>query len=109
MLNERGAWNTLGLVGWFSETVGAQVAGIPWLPAFLEVAVVVGTPPMLAALVLAFFSSMTPYGTGPAPVLFGAGYVDTATWWKVSFITSLVNIVIWLGVGGLWWKVSGLW
>lgn len=157
VLNERGAWNTLvwfaalvmmasqlntlGLVGWFSETVGAQVSGIAWLPAFLiisllyfyshymfasntahvgamyaaflAVAITVGTPPMLAALVLAFFSnlfsSMTHYGTGPAPVLFGAGYVDTATWWRVGFIISLVNIVIWLGVGGAWWKILGLW
>jgi DASS family divalent anion:Na+ symporter len=157
VLNERGAWNTLvwfaalvmmasqlnslGLVGWFSETVGVQVAGFAWLPAFLiisllyfyshymfasntahvgamyaaflAVALAVGTPPMLAALVLAFFSnlfsSMTHYGTGPAPVLFGSGYVETATWWKIGFIVSLINIVIWLGVGGLWWKIIGLW
>lgn len=157
VLNERGAWNTLvwfaalvmmaaqlnnlGLVSWFSESVGGQVAGIPWLPAFLivsllyfyshymfasntahvgamyaaflAVSITVGTPPMLAALVLAFFSnlfsSMTHYGTGPAPVLFGSGYVDTGTWWRVGFIISLVNIVIWLGIGGLWWKILGLW
>lgn len=133
--------NTLGLVGWFSEVMGGAVEGIPWLPAFialslvyfyshylfasntahvgamyaafLAVALVVGTPPMLAALVLAFFSnlfsSMTHYGTGPAPVLFGAGYVDTATWWKIGFIASVINIVIWLGVGGVWWKIIGLW
>jgi DASS family divalent anion:Na+ symporter len=68
---------------------------------------------MLAALVLAFFSSlfssMTHYGAGPAPVLFGSGFVDIGTWWKLGFVVSVVNIVIWLGVGGVWWKVLGIW
>lgn len=81
--------------------------------AFLAVAIAVGTPPMLAALVLGFFgnlmSSMTHYGTGPAPVFFGSGYVEMGTWWKLGLLISVVNIVIWLGIGGIWWKVLGLW
>jgi di/tricarboxylate transporter len=28
------------------------------------------------------FSSLTHYGSGPAPVLFGSGYVELGTWWK---------------------------
>ena len=44
-----------------------------------------GAPAMLAALVLAFFSSLfsstTHYGTGPAPVFFGSGYVTQGEWW----------------------------
>jgi uncharacterized membrane protein YjjB (DUF3815 family) len=47
--------------------------------AFLSVSVAVGTPPLLAALVLGFignlFSSLTHYGTGPAPV-----FLVPATW-----------------------------
>ena len=133
--------NTLGLIPWFSERMGAAVGDQGWMTAFLilslayfyshylfasntahvsamygaflAVAVVVGTPPVLAALVLAFFSnlfsSMTHYGTGPAPVLFGAGYVDTGTWWKLGGMISVINIVIWLGIGGAWWKLLGLW
>ncbi len=133
--------STLGLIPWFSEWMGTAVGGSGWLTAFLilslayfyshylfasntahvsamyaaflAVAVAVGTPPLLAALVLAFFSnlfsSMTHYGTGPAPVLYGAGYVDTGTWWKLGGLISVVNIVIWLGIGGLWWKLLGLW
>jgi divalent anion:Na+ symporter, DASS family len=81
--------------------------------AFLAVAIAVGTPPVLAALVLAFFSnlfsSMTHYGTGPAPVYFGYGYVTMNDWWRLGFIVSVVNIVIWAVVGGVWWKVLGLW
>jgi divalent anion:Na+ symporter, DASS family len=30
-------------------------------------------------------------------------------WWRIGAIISVVNIVIWLGVGGLWWKLLGLW
>jgi DASS family divalent anion:Na+ symporter len=74
---------------------------------------IVGTPPLLAALVLGFignlFSSLTHYGTGPAPVFFGSGYVELGTWWKLGAIVSLINILIWAVVGGLWWKVLGLW
>ncbi len=133
--------NTLGFIPWFSRTVSAQVGGLGWVYAFLilslvyfyshyvfasntahvssmyapflAVSVAVGTPPLLAALVLAFFSnlfsSMTHYGTGPAPVFYGSGYVSMGVWWRLGFVISLVNIFIWLGVGGLWWKVLRLW
>jgi DASS family divalent anion:Na+ symporter len=133
--------NKLGFVTWFSQTIGKTVQNIDWVPAFLilclvyfyshylfasntahvssmyapflAVAVAVGTPAMLAALVLAFFSnlfsSMTHYGTGPAPVLFGSGYVDMGTWWRLGFFISVINIIIWMGAGGLWWKILDLW
>jgi len=133
--------NELGLIPWFGQTIGSAVEGVSWsvaflilslvyfyshyffasntahvssmYGAFLAVAIAVGTPPMLAALVLGFFSnlfsSMTHYGTGPAPVLFGSGYVEMGIWWKLGALVSVVNIVIWLGVGGVWWKVLGVW
>lgn len=133
--------NQLGFIPWFSETMGEMVAGYDWQIAFLvlalvyfyshylfasntahvsamyapflAVAIAVGTPPMLAALVLAFFSnlfsSMTHYGTGPAPVLYGAGYVPMSDWWRIGLLISVVNIVIWLGIGGIWWKIIGVW
>jgi divalent anion:Na+ symporter, DASS family len=82
-------------------------------PVFLGVALAVGAPPLLAALSLAFFSSLyaslTHYGTGSAVVLFGAGYVSQTRWWKIGFVVSLMHLVIWLGVGFGWWKVIGLW
>jgi len=133
--------NKLGMVPWFSKTMGGMVAGKGWIAAFLVLAlvyfyshyffasntahvasmyaaflgvsVVAGAPPVLAALVLAFFSNlfagMTHYGTGPAPVLFGTGYVEVGTWWRMGLLISVINIVIWVGIGGLWWKVLGLW
>jgi DASS family divalent anion:Na+ symporter len=79
----------------------------------LIVAVALGTPPELAALTLAFFSNLfgglTHYGSGPAPILFGTGYMAVGTWWKIGFIASLINIAIWMICGGLWWKLLGLW
>jgi divalent anion:Na+ symporter, DASS family len=81
--------------------------------AFLSVSVAVGTPPLLAALALGFlsnlFSSLTHYGSGPAPVLFGSGYVELGTWWKLGALTGIINLMIWLIVGSLWWKLLGLW
>ncbi len=82
-------------------------------PAFLTAAVATGAPGLMAALPLAFFSNLnaglTHYGTGSAPVYFSAGYVSQAVWWRLGFLISLLNIVLWLGVGPLWWKVLGLW
>lgn len=81
--------------------------------AFLTIAIAAGAPPALAALVLAFFSNLfaglSHYGTGPAPVFFGSGYVELATWWQLGALLSVVNIVIWVGIGGVWWRVIGLW
>lgn len=80
---------------------------------FLAAGLVAGAPPLLMALLLAYFSSLnastTHYGTGSAPVYFGAGYVSQPKWWRLGFLISLVNIVIWLGAGSLWWKLLGLW
>jgi divalent anion:Na+ symporter, DASS family len=79
----------------------------------LIVAIALGTPPELAALTLGFFSSLfgglTHYGCGPAPILFGSGYVTIGQWWKMGAIVSVVNVFIWMLFGGLWWKIIGLW
>jgi DASS family divalent anion:Na+ symporter len=81
--------------------------------AFLGALVLGGSPPLIAALALGYFSSLnaglTHYGTGCAPVFFGAGYVSQSTWWKLGFLISLLNLAIWLGLGSLWWKLLGFW
>src|SRR5262245_25499528 len=131
----------LGLIKWFSDQVAPIFSGIGWIPGmlglsltysyshyffasltahvsamyapFLAVAIGLGAPPLLAALVLAYFSSLfaslTHFGTAPAPILFGSGYVSLGVWWKTGLILSFVNILIWLSVGGVWWKILGLW
>lgn len=90
-----------------SAHIGAMYA------AFFAVAVAVGTPPLLAAISFAALSNimipLTHYGGGAAPILYGAGYVPQGTWWKLGFIIVTVNLVIWLGIGSLWWHLIGLW
>lgn len=80
---------------------------------FLIFAVAMGAPPHLAALLLGFLSSLfgglTHYGSGPAPILFGTGYVTIGQWWKVGAIVGFINIFIWMVIGSLWWKILGLW
>ena len=82
-------------------------------PAFFAVAIGLGAPPLLTALAFGFFSSLnaaiTHYGTGPAPIVFGAGYVTQPQWWRIGFAISLLHLAIWLPVGFLWWKALGLW
>ncbi|HEX6133768.1 MAG TPA: DASS family sodium-coupled anion symporter [Longimicrobiales bacterium] len=83
-----------------------------YLP-FLAVAIVAGAPPLLAALLLAYFSnlcaSLTHYGTTPAPIYFGADYVSQRKWWKIGFTVSLAHLIIWSVAGLIWWKVLGWW
>lgn len=82
-------------------------------PGFLTAAIAAGVPAIPAALALAYFSNLnagiTHYGTGSAPVFFSAGYVRQSDWWTIGFLISVVNLVIWLGVGIWWWKLLGLW
>ncbi len=82
-------------------------------PGFLAAALAAGAPPMIAALALAYFSNLdagiTHYGTGSAPVYLGLGYLSQSSWWKIGFLISVVNLIIWFGIGMFWWKLVGLW
>jgi DASS family divalent anion:Na+ symporter len=131
----------LGLIPWASKQMSGFVSGWGWVAAFivlslayfyahyffasntahvsamyaafLGTAVVAGAPPLLAALVLAFvsslFGSLTPYACGPAPVLFGGGYVSLGAWWRLGALVSVANVLIWMSVGGAWMKLLGIW
>ncbi|MEA2118019.1 DASS family sodium-coupled anion symporter [Halovibrio sp. HP20-50] len=81
------------------------------MAAFLTVGLTLGAPPMPFVLIMAATSSimmtLTHYATGTSPVIFGSGYLTLGEWWKAGFIMSVVNLVIWVVVGGLWWKLLG--
>ncbi len=80
---------------------------------FLAVTVAIGAPAGLTVLLLAYFANLsaglTHYGTTPAPIYFGLGYVTQKRWWTIGLIASVINILIWSIVGTLWWKVLGWW
>lgn len=133
--------NSLGVIGWFGTTTVYFVAGMQWHHAllflivvyfylhyffasvtarvsalyapFLAIAIAVGSPALLAAMALGYFSiicgGLTHYGMGQAPVFFSMHYVPMKVWWKLGAILSFTYLIIWLVVGGLWWKVLGLW
>jgi len=128
-----------GVLTWFTQNVQNYFGGLHWkfafpllallyfyshyffasstahvtsmYPAFLGLSLAIGTPPMLAAFMLIFFSNLfgglTHYSLAPAPLLYGVGYVDIKDWWKIGFLVSLVNILIWSTVGITWWKYLG--
>ena len=95
---------------YFFASSTAHVAAF-FIP-FLVLAIGLGTPPQLAMFVFIFTSSLfgglTHYSLSPAPLLFGVGYVPLKEWWKVGFVISVVNILIWFIVGPLWWKLIGV-
>ncbi|MFN2498387.1 MAG: DASS family sodium-coupled anion symporter [Pyrinomonadaceae bacterium] len=111
-------WLALGLLllvyfyahyGFASITAHATAMYVP----FLVVILAAGAPPYLAVLSLAYFSnldaSLTHYGTTPAPIYFGAGYVKQRTWWVLGLLVSLITIPIWVIFGFSWWKLLKLW
>ncbi|WP_405539776.1 anion permease [Streptomyces sp. NBC_00075] len=136
-----GRLQDLGVIGWFSDSITDAVSGVGWqaafvaltlvylfshylfasntahvaamYAAFLTAAVATGAPPVMAALVLGFISSLygglTHYASGPAPVLFGGGYVTLGEWWRTGLAAAAANIVIWMGVGAVWLKILGHW
>jgi Di- and tricarboxylate transporters len=81
--------------------------------AFLAVAIGAGAPPFLSAMslgcLIGLMGGITHYATGPAPIYFGAGFVPQGTWWKLGFIMSIINFLVFTLIGGAWWKVLGLW
>ena len=110
-----GALAVLALVYFYAHygfaSITAHVTAM-FIP-FLAVTMALGAPVGLTVLLLTFFANLsaglTHYGTTPAPVYFGTGYVSQKRWWTVGLIASILNIVIWSGVGLVWWKVLGWW
>lgn len=92
----------------FASTT-AHITGM--FAAFYAAGLALGAPPMAWALIMAAASNimmtLTHYATGTAPVIFGSGYATLGEWWRTGFVMSVVNLLIWLTVGTLWWKVLG--
>jgi DASS family divalent anion:Na+ symporter len=82
-------------------------------PAFAVMLVGVGVPPALTAYSLACLANLTAglthYGTTTAPIVFAENYVGFRDWWRVGFVASLANILIWTTIGFGWWKLLGHW
>jgi len=79
---------------------------------FVAMMVQTGTPPPVAVLSLAVasnvFGSLTPYASAQAPVFYGGGYVTLKDWYRLGLTFIVFNLLVWISVGGIWWKVLGL-
>jgi DASS family divalent anion:Na+ symporter len=108
------ALSGLGLVYFYIHYLFASnTAHVSALMApFLAIALGTGAPPVLAALSFCYLSALcgglTHYGCGHAPILFGAGYCDLKTWWRVGFYVATTALVVWALVGPIWWSLLGL-
>lgn len=79
--------------------------------AFLAVCLAAGAPPLASAILLGAFSNLmgclTHYGSGPAPVYFGSGYVTQGKWWGIGLLCGIITMLIFFTVGFAWWGVIG--
>ena len=64
---------------------------------------------LLMAAASAIMMCLTHYATGTSPIIFGSGYVTLGRWWGVGFVMSVVNLLVFAIVGGIWWKILGYW
>ena len=135
------ALKTLGLFDWLSAIMVNFAEGMDWkygllalvlfyfyshylfasntahvtamFSAFLATAVQIGSPGLLAALLLGYcsnlFGGLTHYSSGPAPIFYASHYLTLQRWWFYGLIASVINILIWLIIGGSWWKLIGIW
>jgi DASS family divalent anion:Na+ symporter len=81
-------------------------------PPFVKLLINCGVPArvgcMFLACITAFCGFVTPYASSPCPLFFNTGYIEQRLWWKIGFITTIIYLMIWIVVGGLWWKSLGL-
>ncbi|RIY34999.1 DASS family sodium-coupled anion symporter [Psittacicella gerlachiana] len=96
---------------YFFASTTAHISAM--LGAFLTAGIAIGAPPMLFSLMMAAASSLmmtlTHYATGTSPVIFSSGYVTLPQWWKAGFVMSVVNLLVFIFIGGVWWKILGFW
>lgn len=75
-----------------------QAAGVPTMPLF-----------WLMAWVSVYGSVVTHYSGAVSPVIFGSGYVEQGTFWKLSLACAFMFMAVSFFVGLPWWKLLGLW
>lgn len=103
------------LIYYFAHYAFASITAhmLAMYPAFVAVLLAKEAPIGLAALAFAFVTNLsaglTHYGTTPAPMFFGHGYVSVQDWWRVGLVVGLANLLIWGTVGFAYWKLIGLW
>jgi len=96
-------------IHYFFASATAHISAL--FPLSLALLIGAGVPAFPSAIGLGVMSNingcLTQYGIGSGPVMYGAGYVTQAEWWRVGFVMSLIYLVIWVTIAPLWWIVLG--
>ena len=83
------------------------------VPVFFTIVMVAKVPVYPAFFLLVFATTygcmVTHYSGALGPALFGDGYVDQKTWWKIGALFAFMNYVVHLLIGLPYWKFLGFW
>jgi L-tartrate/succinate antiporter len=71
--------------------VGATIPGMD-MPTFVT----------LLVLTLGIMGILTPYATGPSPIYYGSGYIESKDYWRLGLIFGLIFIVALLVIAVPW-------
>jgi di/tricarboxylate transporter len=112
-------WMTIFLVAlviyFYAHYAFASITAhlLAMFPPFLAVLLAKGAPIGMMVFAFACFANfsagLTNYGTTPTPLFFGQGYVSLKEWWRIGFVVSLFNLLIWMTFGFGWWKLIHIW
>ena len=80
-------------------TVGAQLMPAPYLVPFV----------LLMTAASTIMMTLTHYATGTSPIVFGSAYVTLGQWWRIGFVMSVFELLVYALVGTAWWKLLGFW
>ncbi|MBN1839470.1 MAG: DASS family sodium-coupled anion symporter [Campylobacterales bacterium] len=83
---------------YFFASVTAHVSAL--LPVFIVIAMKFVTPEQIPTFMvllsgtLGIMGIITPYGTGPSPIWYGAGYISQARWWALGAIFGAIFLAV---------------
>ena len=86
------------LLHYFFASVTAHVTAL--VPLFALIAVKFIAPEQLPAFMILFAGSLgimgiiTPYGTGPSPIWYGAGYISQGRWWALGALFGALYLAV---------------
>lgn len=86
------------LLHYFFASVTAHVTAL--LPVFIVIAVKVIAPEQLPSFMillagtLGIMGIITPYGTGPSPIWYGAGYISQGRWWALGALFGGIYLAV---------------
>ena len=86
------------LLHYFFASITAHVTAL--LPVFIVIAVKFIAPEQLPSFMilvagtLGIMGIITPYGTGPSPIWYGAGYISQARWWALGAIFGAIYLAV---------------